>query len=212
MEQHAEKTFYDIEGHPIRTPTKINLLRAAVELFAQRGYSAASVRDITKRVGIKESSLYKHFQSKDEMLETIFVNFRRDVEAILPPLESIERIVEAMSLREFLERGWANYKAHIHGDPLHLHVWSIVYSELFRHPMAKDIYMNGIVARTIDRLALVFAGMAKRGKIAALDPRLLASEYQYPLFAVIMEYSVRLSDGESVDDLERQVADFVKED
>ena len=37
--------------------TKENILMVSLELFSQRGFSAVSIRDICKKVNIKESSI-----------------------------------------------------------------------------------------------------------------------------------------------------------
>ena len=51
--------------------TKEKITATALALFAQRGYDGVSVRDICKQVGIKESSLYYHFPSKQAILTTL---------------------------------------------------------------------------------------------------------------------------------------------
>jgi AcrR family transcriptional regulator len=44
-----------------------NVQRAAVELFAERGYTATGIRDIAKRVGLTSAALY-HYTGGKEML------------------------------------------------------------------------------------------------------------------------------------------------
>ena len=51
-------------------PPRRKITATALALFAQRGYDGVSVRDICKQVGIKESSLYYHFPSKQAILTT----------------------------------------------------------------------------------------------------------------------------------------------
>jgi len=47
------------------------ILRAALRLFAERGYRATTMADIGAAVGIRGPSLYKHVGSKQEILVTI---------------------------------------------------------------------------------------------------------------------------------------------
>lgn len=44
------------------------ILDAAAELFAQRGYAATSTRLIAEAVGIRQASLYYHFDNKEHIL------------------------------------------------------------------------------------------------------------------------------------------------
>ena len=40
-------------------------------MFAKRGFSGVSVRDIASAVGVRESALYKHFKNKQDILDKI---------------------------------------------------------------------------------------------------------------------------------------------
>lgn len=48
------------------------LLAEAAWLFRQKGYDAASVRDIAKAVGMQPGSLYCHFANKDDLLVAVY--------------------------------------------------------------------------------------------------------------------------------------------
>jgi AcrR family transcriptional regulator len=50
---------------------KEQIINAAAKLFRQKGFEAASMRDIAGELGIEAASLYSHIKSKDEILETI---------------------------------------------------------------------------------------------------------------------------------------------
>lgn len=51
--------------------TKAALQRAALRLFAQRGYAGTSIRAIAREVGLSESVLYAHFDSKRAIFEAV---------------------------------------------------------------------------------------------------------------------------------------------
>lgn len=44
------------------------ILHAALRLFAERGYSGASIRDIAAASGVQHATLYSHFPSKEHVL------------------------------------------------------------------------------------------------------------------------------------------------
>ena len=62
-------------GRPAKIPgqkdTAERIFDAAIDLFAQKGYDNVSIRDIATAVGIKESSIYKHYTNKEAILQKI---------------------------------------------------------------------------------------------------------------------------------------------
>lgn len=51
--------------------TKERILDIALELFAQNGYLGTSMSDIAKQLGFTKAALYKHYTSKQEILDQI---------------------------------------------------------------------------------------------------------------------------------------------
>jgi AcrR family transcriptional regulator len=69
------------------------ILDAAAELFTTQGFATTSTRSIADAVGIRQSSLYHHFKTKDDILEHLLegtvlagLEFARAV-AALPPAD-----------------------------------------------------------------------------------------------------------------------------
>jgi AcrR family transcriptional regulator len=57
---------------------RADILRAARDCFAERGYSEASLRDIAARAGMTHAGLLHHFPSKDDLLVAVLA--QRDAE------------------------------------------------------------------------------------------------------------------------------------
>lgn len=57
------------------------ILDAAAALFAERGFQAASVRDIVRAVGMLPGSLYCHFANKEELLVAVYAEGVRRIGA-----------------------------------------------------------------------------------------------------------------------------------
>ena len=51
--------------------TKERILETALELFAQSGYLGTSMSDIASELRITKGALYKHYTSKQEILDSI---------------------------------------------------------------------------------------------------------------------------------------------
>ena len=51
--------------------TKDKILEEALKLFAQSGYMGTSMNDIASKLGVTKAALYKHYKSKQEILDSI---------------------------------------------------------------------------------------------------------------------------------------------
>lgn len=47
-------------------------MRAALELFTSRGYHESTTPQIAERAGVAEGTIYRHFPSKDDLLNEIY--------------------------------------------------------------------------------------------------------------------------------------------
>lgn len=54
------------------TETRMKLAAAALELFATRGIGETTTREITTLAGVAEGTLYRHFESRDDLAWTLF--------------------------------------------------------------------------------------------------------------------------------------------
>lgn len=78
------------------------ILRAAIKVFAGKGYFNSKVSDIAGEAGIADGTVYLYFKSKDEILHSIFdramAEFisegRRELESIADPAAKLRRIAE----------------------------------------------------------------------------------------------------------------------
>jgi len=88
-------------------PTKQKIMIYALDMFNSKGYSDTTIRDIALAVGITSGSIYSHFSSKEELLQSMLNDytertknlfFRIDIKPILqenPTGEGISMCIEA---------------------------------------------------------------------------------------------------------------------
>src|SRR3954452_15113672 len=65
-------------------------LDAAAKVFAERGYSEASVQDVADELGILKGSLYHYIRTKEDLLFWLLEAVHRDVEEILEEVAAVE--------------------------------------------------------------------------------------------------------------------------
>ncbi|MBK9163242.1 MAG: TetR/AcrR family transcriptional regulator [Acidobacteria bacterium] len=76
--------------------------RAAVEVFAAKGYFSSKVADIASAAGVADGTVYLYFKSKEEILHYIFDRAMeefigdglRELAAIKSPAEKLRRVAE----------------------------------------------------------------------------------------------------------------------
>jgi len=78
------------------TTKKDIIIEKAAKLFREKGFGAASMRDIAETVGVEAASLYNHIQSKSEILQAICFRVAND---FITHLENVERNAE-LTLRK----------------------------------------------------------------------------------------------------------------
>ncbi len=76
-------------AHPKQTRERI--LDAAIEIIAEKGIDKLRIRDLARKVGIREGSIYNHFEGREAIVRELF----ETVEARLAPLESVFKLDSA---------------------------------------------------------------------------------------------------------------------
>ncbi len=65
--------------------TKSTLLRAAEEIFAERGLAGAKIEEIARRAGVSKGSFYLHFDSKEGALKHLVESFLARCQSYFAP-------------------------------------------------------------------------------------------------------------------------------
>jgi AcrR family transcriptional regulator len=95
--------------------TRSEILRVALELFTERGFEGASIRDLAEALGMTKSSLYYHFASKDAILAALMENRRDEVDGLLAWVDDQPRTPDL--LRRTALR-WVDSRGAAAGDAL----------------------------------------------------------------------------------------------
>ena len=171
--------------------TKEKIVETALELFSQRGYGGVSVRDIARAVGIRESSLYNHFENKraifdgivDFCLQQSEVYFR---DAALPfnPGDdpSIYCGIGIEHLQELIERTFRFF----FDDPWNARFRRLLLVSQYAEPRCRDIFRQLYRDRCVQMQAYIFAALMDAGDLRREDPMAVAAEFHGPMFMAIL--------------------------
>lgn len=161
--------------------TKRKIFETSMKLFAEKGYDATSVEDITAAVGVAKGTLYYHFSSKEEIF-----NFLVE-EGIKLLQNSID--IKISKLNNYIDKLKAIVLIEIKIVVKYEDIITILLSQFWgkeaRNQMCKEQVFNYI--HTIEEI--VKEGI-KAGEIKNGNPEAIASEI-YGLICSALVYKIR---------------------
>jgi AcrR family transcriptional regulator len=69
----------------IREQRKAQIMEAALELFANKGFHSTSVADISKMAGISKGLLYNYFESKEALIKELIMHGFDELMSVFDP-------------------------------------------------------------------------------------------------------------------------------
>ncbi len=162
--------------------TKERILAAALDMFSQNGYAGTNIRELTASLGLVKSSMYKHFESKEEIWNSLldemiaYYDNRFGSPEHLPPVpDSLEGLVMmTMKMADFT----------IHDEKV-IKTRKLLTIEQFRDGRARALATKHFLTGLKDIFAPIFAGMMDKGLLRRDDPAMLAFAYTAPISALI---------------------------
>lgn len=188
---------------------KQRLLDAALGHFARDGFSGASIRGITRELGLRESAFYAHFESKQAAYDELFAEAGPAVVsrlvAHIPPDQLPGAVLK--KLAKEIMKAWTTPRARA--------LSNIFVREALGGHGAKRQTLIKAVDSSLDALERQFKMWQRSGHIAGdLSPRMLAFEFVTPLVSTRLLYYNALAseeDGKRGAQLvTRHVANFIK--
>ncbi|KAA1246769.1 TetR/AcrR family transcriptional regulator [Aquimarina sp. RZ0] len=136
---------------------KEEIINAAAILFKEKGYSAVTMRDLARAMGIKAASLYNHIQSKQEILSTIIIDLAEEFTSGMNQIansdqNTIDKLEKIIGLHIDVTLRNADGLASLNNDWMHLEEKNLLYFEKMRRDYEENfrqIVINGVHANEI---------------------------------------------------------------
>ncbi len=175
--------------------TKERIMETALELFAEKGYLGTSMNDIAKQLGFTKAALYKHYTSKQEILNRIVermneTDYERAKQFEMPE-GNLTEIVAAYQ-KTPIEKVRAYSKAqflHWTEEDFSSRFRKMLTLEQYRDPEMAQLYQKYLATGPVDYMAAIFRGLTDSEEAA----QYLALEFYGPMFLL---YSVSDSGAE----------------
>ena len=162
--------------------TKEKILAAALEMFSRNGYAGTNIRELAASLGMGKSSLYRHFESKEELWNTLLDEMTAYYEAHLGSPEHLPPVPDSLEGLVTMTTRMVDFTVR---DEKIVMTRKMLFMEQFRDDRARDLATRHFLTGLTDMFAQVFAGMMDKGLLRRDDPALLAFAYTAPISALI---------------------------
>ena len=173
-----------------KNDTKREILDAALELFSTQGYEATSVSQIADAVGIRKASLYSHFASKQEILETIIRGANEQYErrslfahAAWDDPAFTEKLPD-ITPDTAVQRALEHIRFILH-DPQISRFRKTLTIEQFQNPELKALQTKRSYTHVMQYFTGLMRHLIRQGKLAGGDAEILAAQFCLPISAWI---------------------------
>jgi len=180
------------------------ILRAAIKIFARKGYFTSKVADIAGEAGIADVTVYLYFKSKDEILHSIFdqamerfiAEGRDELAKIDSPVERLRKIAELHLQRLGADRDLAVvFQVELRGSTKYMQEFSAAgfhdYLEVIRKTI-EDGQNSGVLRSDIKP---VICAKILYGALDEMVTNWILSKKAYPLQPMAAEVLKIFLDG-----------------
>lgn len=197
--------------------TKEKIFDVALDLFSKKGYDSVSLREIAEEVGIKKSSIYSHYLSKEAILISIFEYFTDlfEYDELLNSKELVlatDNEILTQNPEMFYHIGSEAIKE-MFSNERNLKIWKLIFIQMHYNEKIRVFFQNEILLKPLLFWEEFFT-ILKEKEIIRKDcnPKLLAKEYySYPIY-LLLEICAKYDDipQDSLDDFFKESEEHVK--
>lgn len=195
--------------------TKEIILFKALKLFADNGYDGVTVRDIASEVGIMQSSLYKHYKSKQEIFDTLVQTMQTQFKKASATFHLPEGTLDEMA-NEYANGGNSvlkNISSSIFHyylkDPYASQFRKMLSIERYKDKEIERIYREIFIDTAISYQTTLFREMIEQGFMRKADPEIMALQFFAPIFVFLNKYDcVPEKENEAIELLEKHIDQF----
>ena len=192
--------------------TKKRILEEALRLFAKNGYLGTSMNDIARQLGVTKAALYKHYTSKQEILDSIVnrmdsLDYERGKKYEMPqgdsePVIKGYREADTDKIKQITKVQFLHWTEEEFSNCFR----KVLMLEQYRDETMAALFQKYLVSWPVSYMETIFKGLT--GKEA--DARQLALDFYGPIFLMYSQYDAADEKEEIIKMLELHVEHFTK--
>ena len=166
--------------------TKEKIFNISIDLFSKKGYDSVSLREIADGVGIKKSSIYSHYSSKEAILMDILEYFEEQFE-YNQLFDSTDNMLS--NDNEILLNYHMGSEAikEMLSEEINLKIWKLIFIQMYYNENIRMFFQNEILVKPLIFWNGFFTILKENGIIKKdSNPKMLAKEYySFPIYLLI---------------------------
>lgn len=177
-----------------KTNTKQRILDASLNLFSINGFEGVSIKQIANQVGIKDSSLYKHFKSKQEIFDTLLdemnARFEETISFSKLPQGEIEKVAREYGQQDltWLKKACETVFMFLLKDPKASKFRKMLMIEQYKNPAVANTFRSWFTDDAIQFQTELFTEMIAQGYFTDGNPRAIAMQFYAPFYLLLCQY------------------------
>lgn len=184
--------------------TKEKILDAALVSFAENGYKGTNLRDLAAGMGLSKSALYRHYESKEDIWNSLIDRMEAYYTAQFGSPEKMPSVPGSCEELFAMTMGMLDFTMH---DKRVILTRRLLLTEQFHDDRARQLATLHFLTGTKDMFSKLFAAMMEDGILRKDDPAMLAFAYTAPITELI-HFCDREPDKEA--EIMRQAEAFIK--
>lgn len=171
--------------------TKERIRTEALHLFARYGYDAISVAQIAKAVGIQAPSLYKHYQSKEDIFHAIVKEMekryaehaaRMHINGTNADMDM--KLYTHITDEQLIDMGLHMFSYFLH-DEYESSFRKMLNMERYHNDKLADLFQKQYFDDAIAYQSMIFQHLMQEGILKVMDPQITAFQFYSPIFLLL---------------------------
>ncbi|RKD31234.1 TetR/AcrR family transcriptional regulator [Thermohalobacter berrensis] len=183
--------------------TKERILKAAIEIFSEKGYSAARTSEIAKKAGVAEGTIFRYFPKKKDLLHEIVLE-AIDTFGEIIALSSLKKVVEEnkeKSLEEFLKAIVLD-RVKIFNN--YFNLAKVVFYEMQFHEDVRKMFVDKIAKKAVNLGKEIFGERQEMGDLKDIDLLIAARSFMGMVFIMLIQKQF-LPEVSTTNDFEKEI-------
>ncbi len=155
------------------------ILQAAVDVFGEKGYHKATIKDIARTAGIADGTIYNYFKNKQDLMMGIVTQLA----AVGQLMEDVDVAIQTMTPTQLLEMVFHNRLRTLKNN---LPLARAIFPQIITDPELRQMFLEKLLIPSLEKGEQVFQTYIDQRQLKMTDPRIIVRGLFSVVFGTMM--------------------------